>query len=568
MDETAKDSLCDPSLFSKTPGGEPRWSIRLSRAQVQGGFDDAALTAKEIASKIHAGELCWLDWAMPVGKENGSDARPDSVCFPVTTWQVLIQISEIRQAARVPAQDDSARAEVLEGNSGVFIDANRLWALGKRVSSLQGDSYSVVGMVGPLNLAEARQKVFAGEFSFSDMAWQPGLAAWMPIRDLEAFDRDVVIKASGGPEILDGEVAKGSSLPMNSAKDSAEGAEAILQSLVFQKDLREKKLNQNSNSKAESALLPLDSESPPPEATGEDLLTTPDWMRLIKKAQRYLPLLISVGLMQLIASYSMAASQLHIRVLQKAKTAPLLVFETDAAATESLTVIVRGESGQILSLPSYRRTLTVERQENELPSLALGDLNLPNGTYQIEASAGAVRAEASVFVGENDGQFAAELKRHQKKISILQQQEKKILFYGSQTALHLIEDWDGFWSSSSQASQKQKAWGAFYALWEKRLSKVSEGLLAAGKTRADLVPASKSMPAFGDLAFPEKFQELTALLQQLGEESKKLDSVLRAPGWASRRVASHLGFDTKLKEGVKALNQESATLSGFSQMDK
>lgn len=330
---------------------------------------------------------------------------------------------------------------------------------------------------GPWTTEAAEARLKSGELSFDDLAWRAGMKDWVRLGGLEEFGAEPNAPSAEEPMVR---APAASEIP----------AEELWQSIVHAGELRRLR------------------HELPPEAHGEDLVGSPDWMKILMMS------LAAVCLLGSVPSRARAAGpggHLEIMPLKLASEQPSLVLQTDAAVEQPIQVTITGKSGEILQLPSYYRTLRIKRQAGEVPTVNLAELKLPQGRYGVEVIAGEAQASASIFLGVEDAAFKQALALHQKAIAGEQQLEKKTLFYISRElealALKL--------SSRAARRANQSQWKDFYARWRQDFS----------GARAPLDRLLKEVHA-GQQAFPEKLEALKKAADQLRHVAADLDTAI------------------------------------------
>ena len=420
----------------------------------------------EILDGIKSGHFAWFDLAI---EADGVDRK----------WRALIAVGELRSAAALAPANEKSRSD------------EKLWV----VRRLPNGS-----LRGPFSLSMVKERLRAGEISYSDSICSYGGESWQRIGDVNEFQ--ATHEAFSAPvEVKSVEVAPISSYELS-------------QSIVRSRGIKV-----------------LDSETPP-EAMGDDLVETPQWMRFI-------------GLVfALLAGWSSAeaATALKIVPLKLQSSSPALLFETDATMDEAIEIDLIGQSGDVLDVLSVSHRAVIKRSAGEVATLNLKGLKLPVGKYLIRAAIGSLKVEESIFVGVRDGDFLAKLERHQKQISQQQGDEKRLIYYSARGFERLAVELNaGFKAHKTQKTR----WKDFYSNWRNEFAKV----------RKSLQPVSGAKVA----AFPEFLKNLESSGKRLERVAQDLDRAVQQ----AREPASETGTGAAaIASEFAGLKSEAGRLSG------
>lgn len=406
------------------------------------------LSDKELIEGVRCGRFAWIDLAY-----GGGESR----------WRALIELELLSDLRHPTVNPRSA-----------------LWVVHHRTTSDRGEEVRRASYSGPFDTQGVIERIKSGEISYSDEVCVYGGDAWRRIGDCEEFapsipKSDFVIPQTDGvlelPEI------------------SVEPADVLA-----------------SVARVEPRVVarPAIEEAPPPEADGDDLVGTPEWMKFIGS-------LIFVLMGPL---WSAQAAKILKIVPHKLQTMPTLVFESDAQKSEVIEVKIIGENGEVLDLLSYRYKTQLKREKGEKPSLNLAALNLPQGTYRVEASVGGVKASETIFIGSKDDQFTARLEEHQKAIAAETLNEKRTLFYSARAHEELAKELS---AQLEKVTPKRSKWKRFFAGWKSRL------LVA----REEVLKLSERAKKENAVAFPELIGDLKAASDQLEKYGQELDLAIK-----------------------------------------
>ncbi|MEK7357324.1 MAG: DUF4339 domain-containing protein, partial [Bdellovibrionota bacterium] len=201
---------------------------------------------------------------------------------------------------------------------------------------------------------------------------------------------------------------------------------------------------------------------------------------------------------------------LEIVPMKLSTSTPLLVFQTDAAVGETIEVRIKARAGDILEWVTYTNGFLVRRGNGEIASLDLSKFSLPVGTYRVDASAGRIRKQTTIFLGVRDANFEAERREHMKNVSQIQQAEKKALFYSAQK----LEKLAGDLGDQARKFKNQPAkWKKYYSGWKKSVKDGAKPALRFAKAdRQEMV------------AYPEMFITFGELNDELTEQAKQVDA--------------------------------------------
>lgn len=361
---------------------------------------------------------------------------------------------------------------------------------------------------GPWSREAAQARLKSGELSFDDLAWREGMKNWIRVGNLEEFGAKPAEKVAE-PHVL--------------AKELEVPASELWGSIVHAGEF---KRLQNT---------------PPPEAAGEDLVGIPEWMKCLTIG-------ILALLIPLLNARASGGGNLEIMPLKLASEQASLVLQTDAAVDQPIQVSIKGRSGEILELPSYRRTLQVKRQAGEVPTLSLAELKLPHGRYQVEAVVGETRVVSSIFLGVDDAAFQAALAQHQKSIAAEQQLEKKTLFYSSRDLAALASRL----ASNMSKKKSPPEWREFYRKWR--------GELAHSRVSLDRLVKDVHV---SQRAFPEQLDQLKKSADQLRHVATQIDEAIshsREPANVPSAGSQELS-PSALATEFRKITRESALLS-------
>ncbi len=458
--------------------------------QVLGPFSEDELTEKLLNR-----ELRWLDLAIC--------RSGNMICGG---WQILEQVPVFRRRS---GRANNPLAEIEEQ-----------W-----VFSLQGAKE----MQGPWSLLEARERLYAGSLSFDDLAWRIGMKTWGRVGDLTEF--------SSSPRETNLCVL-GPSTPL---EDSLTELQTQIQKQVSNEDLLSSVVQIGQLSQMRKLSSTAESQRPE-EAVGDDLVAIPDWMRVLGGSGFFS--VIGPLILAIFSAPAWAADSLEIVPMKLASEQPVLVLQTNAKIDEAITVTISGLSGEILTLLSYNRTISVARKAGEIPTLHLSELALPQGRYKVEAVLGDLRHSASIFLGTNDAQFAEALEQHRKMISGVQQLEKKTIFYSARNLTALAVGLEKSLNIKAQAKWKES-----YAKWRAEIR-------AAEAPLAKLLKATKP----NQRAYPEKIEELKKAFDQLRSWADESNLAIKEPRQGARDIASQDSVAGRLAsqaQMVKSLRTQS-----------
>jgi hypothetical protein len=232
---------------------------------------------------------------------------------------------------------------------------------------------------------------------------------------------------------------------------------------------------------------------------------------------------------------------LRLTPLKLSSARPQLVIETDAAPGRRIEVRFRADAGSVLRKLSVYRTTYVTVRSNEVPTLDLGSMGLPKGTYQVEAELGDTSVRKRLFIGEKNEAFQKDLNRHRKQSSFLSQSEKKNLF-------HLAKNLEDRSSELFKEYYKRKAqpqdWSEFYRTWKKKFQTAQRPELKRVNERNN-----------ENMAFPEMWLELKKARSKLDDTAKEMDSQVKL----RKPAASALSAELPAK--IKMLRVKTAQLS-------
>lgn len=363
---------------------------------------------------------------------------------------------------------------------------SKIWIV-RQMRSLQP-----ICMLGPLSIVEIKADIRSGKILYSDLIWKEGDKKWTRIAErLEILDNTMVISLGEEPKSdlqLNIENPSKSSQSKEDIQNQPTQA-ALLTSVNRVSDLRNSRCNE----------LPK-----PVDAQGEDLVGTPDWMKLIGKT------VFLIGIFAF-GFQSFAGSVLEIVPLKLTTSMPSLVLETDIGVGEKIAIEIHGASGEILDLPSLFRRLVVSRNSSELPSINLAEQKLPPGTYRITAtllnSTPELKKELKIFIGNQNDEFKVQLGKHAKNIASQQQNEKFTFFYMAKELSKKVKNFE----VSVQALQS-----------EKRVSKSN-----IKKMQAEISQVRSKLENIGSvglskMAYPEHYETFKAAVQHLSTAVNQL----------------------------------------------
>lgn len=437
------------------------WYVKSSSGLI-GPLSDA-----ELIEGVKSGRFTWIDLAY-----GGGEAR----------WRALIEIEALKSLRHPNVNADST-----------------LWVVHHRDSNQSAEENSRAIYSGPFDTQTVIAKIKAGEISYSDEICVYGGEAWRRVGDCEEF-----APPAPKPDFVIPQTDQSFEVPqVFVAPDEAVANIVRIEPRV----------------PARPVIL---EEAPPPEAEGDDLVGTPEWMKFIG-------VVFFVLLGPVFAA--LAASALKIVPL-KLDSTPTLVFESDAKKSEVIEVKIIGENGEILGFPSFRYETKLQRGSGEFPALNLASLNLPKGTYRVEAKAGGVEAKKTIFIGVKDEKFAELLEEHRKAIAAETQTEKRMLFYSARTHESLAAE---LRSHLENRKGKRSNWNRFYSAWKNRFKAARDGILKLSER------AKKN----NAVAFPEMIANLKAASDQLEKYAQELDAAIKG----GRQPASSInpGFIANFK---------------------
>lgn len=407
------------------------------------------LSDEELVHGIKSGRFTWIDMAYGGGENR---------------WRALIEI------------------ESLSGLRHPYVKADStLWVVHHRDSRKNGDETRRAIYSGPFDTQTVIAKIKAGEISYSDEICVYGGEAWRRVGDCEEF-----APPAPKPDFVIPETVDFLEVPQVTVAPEEAVANVV---------------RMEPRVPARPVIV---EEAPPPEAEGDDLVGTPEWMKFIGS-------LVFVLLGPIYAAH--AASVLKIVPL-KLDSAPTLVFESDAKKSEVIEVKIIGENGEILGLPSFRYKTQLQRGSGELPALNLASLNLPRGTYKVEAKVGGIQTSKSIFIGVKDEKFAELLEEHKKSMAAETQSEKRTLFYSARTHESLAAELK---AQVAALKGKRSNWSRFYSTWKTRLN----------AARKEILKLSERAKKENAVAFPELIADLKAASDQLEKYGQELDSALK-----------------------------------------
>ncbi len=236
-----------------------------------------------------------------------------------------------------------------------------------------------------------------------------------------------------------------------------------------------------------------------------------------------------------------AASVLEIMPLKLETTSPSLAFQTDAGPDEKIKVQLKAHTGEILKYGSYSKTFEVSRAGGELPTLDLAAQGLPQGSYTVEASVGAVQTSQSIFVGQKNPAFLSALESHIKSLSYRQQSERAALFYGSTRIEALVKEL----TQSSQALKGQPVkWKKAYTDWKHSAREATLPVLAL------------SHAPTAETTYPEQLAAFQLAIEKLARQAKMIDEAM-----GQQRDVASMGLDD-LTGDFARIREASAKLSG------
>lgn len=245
------------------------------------------------------------------------------------------------------------------------------------------------------------------------------------------------------------------------------------------------------------------------------------------------------------------AQILEILPLRAQGGSPILVLQTDAPAGAEIRLTVSARVGEILSVPSYWRSVTVKRSAGEVATIELG--RLPVGQYHARAVVGQVSEEQSFFVGERNAEFQQKLEEHRKQVSYQQQAERKALFYSAQKFGQLAQQLSLIYLQHGQSPEK---WRVAYSDWETQVLGVQkdlkpEAILESGIETNEFTRVS----GVSEIAYPSEYQALGEAVSKLTQQAANLNDAVEQ----KRMIASQ--NQMSVEQEFKKLQEQFAQLS-------
>lgn len=201
----------------------------------------------------------------------------------------------------------------------------------------------------------------------------------------------------------------------------------------------------------------------------------------------------------------------------------------------------RGRVGEVLGSLNVRKTVSVARKGGEIPSVRLKDLDLPFGSYTVEADLGEGSvAKTEIFVGKRDARFLDRLEAHLRDHAYELQNQKKVLFYAAQELDVLARD---LGLNYGQLRSRADLWAKFYQKWMAKVSAVEKSVSELGRREVS------------EQAYPEEAQRLTGLVKVLKDTAEQF----QAGVGASRDVASD-----SLTDLIAELTRQKAAIGAIS----
>lgn len=197
-----------------------------------------------------------------------------------------------------------------------------------------------------------------------------------------------------------------------------------------------------------------------------------------------------------------------------------LIFQGAVPVAQPITVTFRGRLGEVLGSLNVRKTVSVVRRGGEIPSLALKDLGLPQGSYTVEVATVDGRiTKTDLFIGKRDARFIDQLEAHLRDNAFELQNQKKVLFYASQELDVLARD---LGLNYGQLRSRAELWAKFYEKWTAKVSAVEKSIAELNSREAS------------QIAYPEEAERLVSLVKALKETAAQFQNGVGA----SRDVAS------------------------------
>lgn len=378
-------------------------------------------------------------------------------------WKALIEIDELKEF-RHPVTDASSA----------------LW-----VVYHQSETFS-----GPYDARTLKEKIRRGEVSYSDHIASAGggEATWKRIGDCEEFNpglenqRRLMNESCGQSEDI-------------REKEGSIDIKSLMSNVV--------RLDLPSVLQAE--------EEVPLEAEGEDLVGTPEWMKFIGTFALIVTLFLMMG------REAGAVSTIKIVPLKLQSSEPSLVFETDAKASEKITVTFVAESGEVLEYPSFRMKTSVRRRAGELPTLNLAELRLPTGDYQVTAQVGSLEVSERVFIGIRNEAYSTELEQHRKMLAAASQEEKRVLYYASKEHEKLAKE---LFSGFERSKAKKNEWRRHYKKWRG----------AFESARAQFQSVIEKAKRSNEVSYPDTVAALVTARERLQKRAQDLNHIVMGGG--------------------------------------
>ncbi len=399
----------------------------------------APLLKEEILQRLREHKLNWFDLAVEVANALGSK-----------TWKLLIEIEDF--IGDFPEMGSTHPAAFY----GWVVRRN------PEQSAVPSTALSTAlidsSWIGPMDHPTLSRKIAAGEISYSDVLWRPGMRCWERIGANADFSNT------------------GAAMPLSSSEEysinnkySLEAAAPLAVAQVEKKTLIQE---------------------PPAEAFGIDLVGELPWMRTLMLALAICGLNFA-GL----RSQAATVRTLQIVAIRLNTDKPSFVLQTDAPSGEAIDVAFYGQSGEILDHLSWQKRFHLVRKQGEIPTIEFGAGEIPRGTVTVEAESGGTKTVQKVFIGRDDREFRSELKSYVKSTAAERQNEKMALFHEAQNLKGLTRKLAKRLKKASGEVPDQSQWQTFYAGWTAQLDKSEKALQS-------IMPDER-----GELAYPEQIAD-------------------------------------------------------------